>query len=133
MIVPEDVNTPVVFITQDESCFNSNRLIEWQSVGCFVGIVRLMYPFDPHPGQTYCISQLLQDKRDLILIAKTSFGKSLIMQILALGSWALPVFVHRDNISRKLLIEINQCKYTHVLSSFIYRLYYNDCWSLYLN
>lgn len=34
-------------------------------------------------------------------------------KIRALESWARPVFVHRGNVSRNLLIEINQCKYTY--------------------
>jgi superfamily II DNA helicase RecQ len=107
--------------------------------------VKLLYPFEPHSGQIDCISWMLHEKRDLILVARTSFGKSLIMQVLPcliprsiiliilpllalgfeqeekirrLGRFARPVFVHGDNVnSPNLLQDVQQGKYTHILSS----------------
>jgi superfamily II DNA or RNA helicase len=107
--------------------------------------VKLLYRFEAHSGQIDCISWMLQEKRDLILVAKTSFGKSLIMQVLpclvphsitlivlpllalgfeqeekirSLGRFARPVFVHGDNVnSPNLLQDIQHGRYTHILSS----------------
>ena len=107
--------------------------------------VKLLYFFDAHSGQIDCISWMLLEKRDLILVAKTSFGKSLIMQVLpclvprsialivlpllalgfeqeekirSLGRFVRPVFVHGDNVnSPNLLKDIQHGKYTHILSS----------------
>jgi superfamily II DNA helicase RecQ len=44
--------------------------------------VELLYRFSPREQQLDCIQWLLYQKEDLVLVAKTSFGKSLIMQIL---------------------------------------------------
>jgi superfamily II DNA helicase RecQ len=45
-------------------------------------IVKLLYDFEARPEQIDCILWILYEKKDLILVAKTSFGKSLIMQTL---------------------------------------------------
>ncbi len=44
--------------------------------------VRLLYPFEPREKQVDCVQWLLYRKEDLVLVAKTSFGKSLVWQIL---------------------------------------------------
>jgi hypothetical protein len=44
--------------------------------------VRLLYLFEPREKQVDCIQWLLYQKQDLVLVAKTSFGKSLVWQIL---------------------------------------------------
>jgi superfamily II DNA helicase RecQ len=85
---------------------------------------------------------MLYEKKDLILVAKTSFGKSLIMQTLPclvprsiilivlpllalgfeqeekikrLGSFAKPIFLHGSNVSApNLLLSIREGQYTHI-------------------
>jgi hypothetical protein len=109
--------------------------------------VELLYRFSPREQQLDCIQWLLYQKEDLVLVAKTSFGKSLIMQILpclvpnscivvilpllALGSEqadaigkhlsgrgsARPVFVNAKNIGKELLHDIRMGSYTHILIS----------------
>jgi hypothetical protein len=44
--------------------------------------VEFLYGFKPRSEQIDCVKSLLYEKRDLILVAKTSFGKSSVMQIL---------------------------------------------------
>jgi hypothetical protein len=48
-------------------------------------IVKLLYDFEARPEQIDCILWMLYEKKDLILVAKTSFGKSLFMQTLVLA------------------------------------------------
>jgi hypothetical protein len=109
--------------------------------------VESLYPFSPHEKQVDCVQRLLYRKEDLILVARTSFGKSLIMQILpclvpnsviivilpllALGLeqaesiqkrlskeiGANPIFVNAKNISQDLLMHIKAGVYTHTLIS----------------
>lgn len=109
--------------------------------------VELLYCFKPHKEQVDCIQWLLYRQEDLVLVAKTSFGKSLIMQVLpclrprsimivilpllALGSEqenaikkqlspksaARPVFINSSNISKDMLQEVKTGRYTHILIS----------------
>jgi ATP-dependent helicase YprA (DUF1998 family) len=109
--------------------------------------VESLHPFSPHEKQVDCVQRLLHRKEDLILVARTSFGKSLIMQILpclvpnsviivilpllALGleqaesiqkrlskeMGANPIFVNAKNISQDLLMHIKAGVYTHILIS----------------
>ena len=46
--------------------------------------VNELFGFEPKNKQVEAIRHLLYDKRDLILIAKTGFGKSIIFQALPL-------------------------------------------------
>lgn len=109
--------------------------------------VRLLYPFEPREKQVDCIQWLLFQEEDLVLVAKTSFGKSLVWQILpclvpgtiiiailpllALGAEqassiekylaanaaARPMFVNSNNISKSVLHDIRRGYYTHILVS----------------
>ena len=107
--------------------------------------VEFLHGFKPRPEQIDCVKWLLYEKRDLILVAKTSFGKSLVMQILPclvpdsiiivilpllaigaeqkekivkiLGTVARPAFVNGDNVTLELLRDIQRGEYTHILSS----------------
>jgi hypothetical protein len=109
--------------------------------------VRLLYPFEPREKQVDCIQWLLYQKQDLVLVAKTSFGKSLVWQILpclvprtviiailplltlgaeqassiqkylAPNAAARPMFVNSKNISKSVLHNIRRGYYTHVLVS----------------
>jgi superfamily II DNA helicase RecQ len=110
-----------------------------------VHAVELLYGFKPRPEQVDCIKWLLYEKKDLILVAKTSFRKSLVMQVLPclvpdsiiivilpllalgaeqeekilriLGPFARPAFVYGNNVSYELLRDIQRREYTHILSS----------------
>ena len=42
--------------------------------------IQLLYPYAPREGQRNALRQLIYKRKDLILIAKTSFGKSMILQ-----------------------------------------------------
>ena len=110
-------------------------------------VVRLLYPFQPREKQVDCMQWLLYRKEDLVLVAKTSFGKSLVWQILpclvprtiviailpllALGAeqassiqkylaanaGARPIFVNARNIGKTMLHDIQIGYYTHILVS----------------
>ena len=43
--------------------------------------VKRLYPYAPREGQRYALRKLLDHQSDLILIAKTSFGTSMILQV----------------------------------------------------
>jgi hypothetical protein len=42
--------------------------------------MKLLYPYPPRQGQRDALGQLIYKRKDLILIAKTSFGKSMVLQ-----------------------------------------------------
>ena len=104
--------------------------------------IQLLYPYAPREGQRNAIRQLIYKRKDLILIAKTSFGKSMILQavsILICKSITVvvlpldqigqeqaeyitriggkPCFLNADTISEKVLVDVRNGKYTHVLVS----------------
>ena len=104
--------------------------------------IQLLYPYPPREGQRNALRQLIYKRKDLILIAKTSFGKSMILQavsILTRKSTTVvvlpldqigreqaeyitriggrPCFLNADTISSKVLANIQNGKYTHILIS----------------
>lgn len=106
--------------------------------------IEVLYGYLPRPGQTDALRWLLFEKKDMILVAKTSFGKSIdiagapllgsqfywiiILPLLALGSEQLekirrlpftkPIFVNAENsVDFALRRDITCGKYTHVLVS----------------
>jgi superfamily II DNA helicase RecQ len=104
--------------------------------------IQLLYPYPPREGQCDALWQLIYKRKDLILIAKTSFGKSMILQavsILTRKSTTVvvlpldqigqeqaeyitriggrPCFLNADTISPKVLTNIQNGKYTHILIS----------------
>jgi superfamily II DNA helicase RecQ len=104
--------------------------------------IQLVYPYAPREGQRDALWQLIYKRKDLILIAKTSFGKSMILQaasllirksitvvVLPLNQVGLeqaeyitriggkPCFLNAETISAKVLTDIQNGKYTHVLIS----------------
>lgn len=104
--------------------------------------IQLLYPYAPREGQRNALRQLIYKRKDLILIAKTSFGKSMILQavsllirksttvvVLPLDQVGLeqteyiariggrPFFLNADTISMKVLTDIQNGKHTHVLIS----------------
>src|SRR3981189_72817 len=46
--------------------------------------IQLLYPYAPREGQRNALRQLIYKRKDLILIAKTSFGKSMILQAVSI-------------------------------------------------
>ena len=104
--------------------------------------IQLLYPYPPREGQRDALRHLIYKRKDLILIAKTSFGKSMILQaasilirksitlvVLPLNQIGLeqaeyitriggrPCLLNADTISAKVLTDIQNGKYTHVLIS----------------
>jgi superfamily II DNA helicase RecQ len=104
--------------------------------------IQLLYPYAPREGQRNALQHLIYKGKDLILIAKTSFGKSMILQavsllirksiavvVLPLDQIGLeqteyitriggrPFFLNASTISTKVLTDIQKGKYTHILIS----------------
>ena len=104
--------------------------------------IRELYPYNPREGQLQALRQLVYLRKDLILIAKTSFGKSMILQAVSLllaksiTLVVLPLnqigveqanyiesiggracFLNRETLSSELLDRIRAGKFTHVLLS----------------
>lgn len=103
--------------------------------------LKYLYPFEPRPKQVEAIHTLIFDRVDLILIAKTSFGKSMVLQapsaivpdsitiviipLNKIGEEQLskiknlpatrPCLITSDTISKELLSEVQEGKYTHIL------------------
>jgi len=61
--------------------------------------IEVLYGYLPRPGQTDALRWLLFEKKDMILVAKTSFGKSMISQ-------ALPCLVPNSTAIIILLIPL---------------------------
>ena len=104
--------------------------------------IRELYPYNPREGQLEALRQLVYLRKDLILIAKTSFGKSMILQAVSLllaksiTLVVLPLnqigveqanyiesiggracFLNRETLSSELLDRIQAGTFTHVLLS----------------
>lgn len=104
--------------------------------------IRLLYPYSPRPGQREALHHLIFKGEDLILIAKTAFGKSMILQaasILRQKSLTViivpldqigadqaavikriggePLFLNAKTINGKELEKLQKGVYTHVLIS----------------
>src|SRR5699024_9886179 len=104
--------------------------------------IELLYPYSPHAGQQEALHHLIYKRTDLILIAKTAFGKSMVLQavsvllektitliILPLQQIGVeqaesieriggrPCFLNADTINPSILSEIKEGKYTHILIS----------------
>jgi superfamily II DNA helicase RecQ len=106
-------------------------------------VVQLAYGFAAKPEQLEALWWLLFEKQDLLLVAKTSFGKSVILQLLpclipdatvlilvplnAIGAEQLskiqslpgtrPIHLNADNSNTQTLADIRSGLYTHVLVS----------------
>jgi DEAD/DEAH box helicase len=101
-----------------------------------------LYPYCAKPGQREVLHSLIYLREDLILIAGTGFGKSMILQavsvllrksmtiiILPLDQigdeqseyirqiGGIPCFLNRDTISPNLLDKVHQGSFTHILIS----------------
>ena len=60
--------------TEQEICIKRQEGVIYRSI-------RLLCPYIPHPEQVTALRRLVFDREDLVLIAKTSFGKSTILQM----------------------------------------------------
>lgn len=104
--------------------------------------IGLLYPYRPRSGQRLALHCLIYQRKDLILIAKTSFGKSMILQALSvlvarsITLIILPLrqigeeqtayinhiggqscFLNADTISANTLDEIKEGRFSHILIS----------------
>lgn len=104
--------------------------------------IRELYPYYPREGQLQALRQLVYLRKDLILIAKTSFGKSMILQAVSIllakaitlvvlplnqigaeqtnyiqNIGGRPCFLNAETFSAELLEEIQAGIFTHVLLS----------------
>ena len=104
--------------------------------------IATLYPHKPKSGQQEALHYLVYLRKDLILIAGTGFGKSMVLQAVSLllqrsitlvilplnqiGNeqfefireiGGIPCFVNGETISPKLLNEVQQGCFTHVLIS----------------
>jgi len=104
--------------------------------------IQLLYPYPPRQGQRDALRQLIYKRKDLILIAKTSFGKSMVLQaapILMCRSMTIvllpldriaqeqaeyisriggrPCILNSDTFNRGIILDIQNGKYTHILLS----------------
>ena len=104
--------------------------------------IRKLYPYYPRQGQTQALRQLVYFRKYLILIAQTSFGKSMILQAVSLllaksitlviiplnrigteqtkyieDIGGRPCFLNRETFSSRLLEEIKAGEFTHILLS----------------
>src|ERR1700722_406749 len=70
--------------------------------------IRKLYPYYPRQGQTQALTQLVYFRKDLILIAQTSFGKSMILQAVSLNLLAKSITLIIIPLDR---IGIQQTKY----------------------
>ena len=104
--------------------------------------IQLLYPYAPREGQRDALRQLIYKRKDIILIAKTSFGKSMILQAVSIlisrsitvvvlpldqigkeqaeyitRIGGRPCFLNADTINARVLADVRNGKYTHVLIS----------------
>lgn len=104
--------------------------------------IAILYPYTIKPGQQEALHHLIYLRKDLILIAGTGFGKSMILQaisVLLKKSITIillpldqigqeqseyiqriggnPCFLNRDTISPKILDAVQQGFFTHILIS----------------
>lgn len=104
--------------------------------------IQHIYPYPSRAGQRDALWQLIYQRKDMILIAKTSFGKSMILQAVSISLKKkitiviLPLdrigqqqsalitkiggsacFLNANTISKKLLADIRRGHYTHILTS----------------
>lgn len=114
-----------------------------QQLGYIEKAVELAYGFTAKPEQLEAIRWLLFEKKDLLLVAKTSFGKSVILQLLpclipdasililiplnAIGAeqeariqslpTTRPIHLNMKNNNVQTLNDIRRGLYTHILIS----------------
>lgn len=104
--------------------------------------IATLYPHKTKPGQREALQHLIYLRKDLILIAGTGFGKSMILQAVSvllqkavtivilpldqIGNeqseyirqiGGIPCFLNRDTINPKLLKGVQQRRFTHILIS----------------
>lgn len=107
-----------------------------------INAIRRLYSYEPYDGQRECLHYLIYQRTDLILIAKTSFGKSMMLQavsvligksitlvILPLQQTVVeqtqyieriggrPCFLNAETITNERLEAIKRGEFTHILIS----------------
>lgn len=87
-VVDADVTIPAITQTISEDQVVQAQTIITQAMNksedeqktAIFDAIRLLYPYPPRDGQRDALHHLIYRRKDLILIAKTSFGKSMILQ-----------------------------------------------------
>jgi superfamily II DNA helicase RecQ len=104
--------------------------------------IQLLYPYPPRQCQRDALRQLIYKRKDLILIAKTSFGKSMVLQAAPIlmcrsitivllpldriaqeqaeyitGIGGRPCILNAETFNKGILVDIRDGKYTHILLS----------------
>ncbi|KAJ5109556.1 hypothetical protein N7532_002201 [Penicillium argentinense] len=115
---------------------------EKEQNAAIIAAIEGIYTFSPWDGQREALRHLVFLRKDMILIAKTSFGKSMLLQAVSLllekaitlivlplnqigieqteyirNLGGRPCFLNVDTISAELLEAVKAAKYTHVLLS----------------
>jgi superfamily II DNA helicase RecQ len=115
---------------------------EKEQNAAIIAAIEGIYTFPPWNGQREALHHLVFLRKDMILIAKTSFGKSMLLQAVSLllekaitlivlplnqigveqteyirNLGGRPCFLNADTTSAELLEEVKAAKYTHVLLS----------------
>ncbi|KAJ5111478.1 hypothetical protein N7532_002013 [Penicillium argentinense] len=115
---------------------------EKEQHAAIIAAIKKLYTFPPWNGQREALHHLVFLRKDMILIAKTSFGKSMLLQAVSLllekaitlivlplnqigieqteyirSLGGRPCFLNADTTSAELLDEVKVAKYTHVLLS----------------
>jgi superfamily II DNA helicase RecQ len=73
--------------------------------------LRRAFGFEPRPMQLEAIVALARDKKDLILIAKTSFGKSMIFQSLPVLTGGICLLLYPLNLLEEDQVRLALCNH----------------------
>jgi superfamily II DNA helicase RecQ len=133
---------PSSLVEAQEIIQDAQEKEEKEQNAAIIAAIEGIYTFPPWDGQREALHHLVFLRKDMILIAKTSFGKSMLLQAVSLlleNAIALivlplnqigieqteyirnlggrPCFLNADTISAELLEEVKAAKYTHLLLS----------------
>ncbi|KAJ5545111.1 ATP-dependent DNA helicase [Penicillium sp. DV-2018c] len=116
-------HSPTPIIKAQEIIEEARDKGEEEQNAAIIEAIEGIYTFPPKDAQREALRQLVFLRNDLILIAKTHFGKSLIWQAVSLLAECIsnlggkPCILNADTMTDKLLEEVKAGKYTHVLLS----------------
>ena len=133
---------PSSLVKAQEVIQDAQEKEEKEQHAAIIAAIKSLYTFPPWNGQREALHHLVFLRKDLILIAKTSFGKSMLLQAVSLllekaitlivlplnqigieqteyirSLGGRPCFLNADTTSAELLEEVKAAKYTHVLLS----------------
>jgi superfamily II DNA helicase RecQ len=133
---------PSSLVKAQEVIQDAQEKEEKEQHAAIIAAIKSLYTFPPWNGQREALHHLVFLRKDMILIAKTSFGKSMLLQAVSLllekaitlivlplnqigieqteyirSLGGRPCFLNADTTSAELLEEVKAAKYTHVLLS----------------